>query len=469
MVRARLAVTGTGGLSLRIDPRHALDLEVSDGTVRAVWAVGDVRHELGRARADRRGRARAAGPAVAGARVLHRPRTRPRGRRGRAGRRVHRARRGRRPVPLHRGRRRDDRPDGRRRQQLRQRAGPVLLATSARTTRRWSAAGAADPQPWASMTATVPETTSVGPVPATARAAPAGRRRPPLPRTRCTRRCPATGRCELDLLGARRRPVRRSWCGSTAAPGCPATAGCCRRDPRARASCSTSCSTPAWRSRRSSTGTPARRAFPAQLHDAKAAVRWLRHHADELGSRRRPGRDRGGVGRWAPRRAGRAHRRPARPGGRRRRARARPAPWPPSSTGTACPRRETMPEFELPPEVAAVLPPEALVPPLDVLLDGADAATRAAVSPVAHVRAGAPPFLLVHGTADTVVPYAQSELLAEALRARRRRRPAGAGARRGARLRRLPRCRRGRPPLRRLPRRRPGRSAAPLTGAPATP
>jgi xylan 1,4-beta-xylosidase len=48
-VRARLDVTGTGGLSLRIDPRHALDLEVSDGTVRAVWAVGDVRHELGRA------------------------------------------------------------------------------------------------------------------------------------------------------------------------------------------------------------------------------------------------------------------------------------------------------------------------------------------------------------------------------------------------------------------------------------
>ena len=42
-------MTGTGGLSLRIDPRHALDLEVSDGTVRAVWAVGDVRHELGRA------------------------------------------------------------------------------------------------------------------------------------------------------------------------------------------------------------------------------------------------------------------------------------------------------------------------------------------------------------------------------------------------------------------------------------
>jgi xylan 1,4-beta-xylosidase len=46
-VRARLQVEGTGGLSVRIDPRHALDLEVSAGTARAVWAVGDVRHVLG--------------------------------------------------------------------------------------------------------------------------------------------------------------------------------------------------------------------------------------------------------------------------------------------------------------------------------------------------------------------------------------------------------------------------------------
>ncbi|HEU4347667.1 MAG TPA: family 43 glycosylhydrolase [Actinoplanes sp.] len=46
-VRARLDVRGTGGLSIRIDPRHAVDLERRDGRVRAVWAVGDVRHVLG--------------------------------------------------------------------------------------------------------------------------------------------------------------------------------------------------------------------------------------------------------------------------------------------------------------------------------------------------------------------------------------------------------------------------------------
>ena len=46
-VTADLEVTGTGGVALRIDPRHGLELEVADGRVSAVWAVGDVRHVLG--------------------------------------------------------------------------------------------------------------------------------------------------------------------------------------------------------------------------------------------------------------------------------------------------------------------------------------------------------------------------------------------------------------------------------------
>ena len=156
--------------------------------------------------------------------------------------------------------------------------------------------------------------------------------------------------------------------------------------------------------------------FPAQLHDAKAAVRWLRQHADELGL----DADRVGI-------AGESA------GGHLAALVGLTADRPdlegdvgvvgPSSAVDAVvdwygvSSAETMPEFALPPEVAAVLPPEALVPPLEVLLDGVDAATRAAVSPVAHVSAGAPPFLLQHGTADPVVPYAQSELLADALRA----------------------------------------------------
>ena len=46
-VCARISTEGRGGIALRIDPRHSIDLEISDGTVRAVWAVGDVRTTLG--------------------------------------------------------------------------------------------------------------------------------------------------------------------------------------------------------------------------------------------------------------------------------------------------------------------------------------------------------------------------------------------------------------------------------------
>ena len=46
---ARLDVQGTGGITVRIDPTHAVELEVSGGRVRAVWAVGAIRHVLGEA------------------------------------------------------------------------------------------------------------------------------------------------------------------------------------------------------------------------------------------------------------------------------------------------------------------------------------------------------------------------------------------------------------------------------------
>jgi xylan 1,4-beta-xylosidase len=46
-VRARLDVHGAGGIAVRIDPSHAVELEISGGRVRAVWAVGEVRHVLG--------------------------------------------------------------------------------------------------------------------------------------------------------------------------------------------------------------------------------------------------------------------------------------------------------------------------------------------------------------------------------------------------------------------------------------
>ncbi|MEL7974816.1 alpha/beta hydrolase [Isoptericola sp. F-RaC21] len=48
---------------------------------------------------------------------------------------------------------------------------------------------------------------------------------------------------------------------------------------------------------------------------------------------------------------------------------------------------------------------------------GADRERALAASPAHHVHAGAPPFLLAHGVADSAVPFAQSEAFAARLRA----------------------------------------------------
>jgi dipeptidyl aminopeptidase/acylaminoacyl peptidase len=74
-----------------------------------------------------------------------------------------------------------------------------------------------------------------------------------------------------------------------------------------------------------------------------------------------------------------------------------------------------MPREKLPPEVAVKLPPELVVPPEDHLTRGLSGPARDDASPVTHVTPEAPPFLIVHGTADWVVPYSQSEQLAAAL------------------------------------------------------
>ena len=62
----------------------------------------------------------------------------------------------------------------------------------------------------------------------------------------------------------------------------------------------------------------------------------------------------------------------------------------------------------------------AAAEPIDVLLAGSTwprAEGRRLVSPVTHVTAGAPPFLLVHGENDGLVPIGQSEALLAALQA----------------------------------------------------
>ncbi|MGY1625161.1 alpha/beta hydrolase fold domain-containing protein [Geodermatophilus sp. SYSU D00965] len=156
--------------------------------------------------------------------------------------------------------------------------------------------------------------------------------------------------------------------------------------------------------------------FPAQLHDAKAAVRYLRAHARELGiSTER-------IGVWGESAGGHiaallgltAHR-PDLEG-------AHGVVGPSSAVDVVVDwygpaDLATMPRATPPPEVAVKLPPELQVPPEDQLTRGLEGAALADASPITHVTADAPPFLLVHGTEDWLVPCAQSEQLAAALTA----------------------------------------------------
>jgi acetyl esterase/lipase len=154
--------------------------------------------------------------------------------------------------------------------------------------------------------------------------------------------------------------------------------------------------------------------FPAQLHDAKAAVRYLRAHADMLGiSTERIGVMGESAGGHIAALVGLTAHRPDLEG-------THGVVGPSSAVDVVVDwygpaDLTTMPRATPPPAVAAKLPAELLVPPEDHLTRGLEGAALADASPVTHVTAGAPPFLLVHGTADWLVPYAQSEQLAAAL------------------------------------------------------
>jgi len=156
--------------------------------------------------------------------------------------------------------------------------------------------------------------------------------------------------------------------------------------------------------------------FPAQLHDAKAAIRWLRAFSDELGiSTERIGVMGESAGGHLAALVGLTAQRPDLEG----------------THGVAGPSSavdvvvdwygpadfSTMPRMQPPPHIAAKLEPAMLVPPEDQLTRGLEGAALADASPITHVTPDAPAFLLVHGTADWLVPYDQSEQLQAALTA----------------------------------------------------
>ena len=158
--------------------------------------------------------------------------------------------------------------------------------------------------------------------------------------------------------------------------------------------------------------------FPAQLHDAKAAVRYLRRFADELGI------DPERLAVWGESAGGHLAALVGLVSGRTDlegtdgvsgvdSAVAAVVDW----YGVSDVR--TMPSLS--DSLAAMAgenPAEAAGDePIELMLAGAldpDTAARD-LSPVCHVSASAPPFLLVHGDADGLVPIEQSERLRDRL------------------------------------------------------
>ncbi|MGX1161386.1 acetyl esterase/lipase [Arthrobacter sp. SLBN-100] len=160
--------------------------------------------------------------------------------------------------------------------------------------------------------------------------------------------------------------------------------------------------------------------FPAQLHDLKAAVRYLREFAGDLGV------DPDRFGAWGESAGGHLAAMLGLTGGREDLDGGLGAQGHPSgisavvdfygvsslvdipSTGT--------PAALFPPALTAAIPAGMPLQPGHMLVGGShDPVLLAAASPVSYVTAAAPPFLLIHGDSDGLVPHAQTDLLAAAL------------------------------------------------------
>ncbi|MHC6229423.1 alpha/beta hydrolase fold domain-containing protein [Arthrobacter sp. MMS24-T111] len=160
--------------------------------------------------------------------------------------------------------------------------------------------------------------------------------------------------------------------------------------------------------------------FPAQLHDLKAAVRYLREFAAELNV------DRDRFGAWGESAGGHLVALLGLTGnhvnlegglgaqGHSSGVSAVVDFYGVSSLVDIPPM--SMPEGLFPAALTAAVPPGMSLQPEYMLVGGSDdPELLAAASPVSYVDAGAAPFLLVHGDSDGLVPHSQTDLLAAAL------------------------------------------------------
>ncbi|MDF1563986.1 MAG: alpha/beta hydrolase [Deltaproteobacteria bacterium] len=157
--------------------------------------------------------------------------------------------------------------------------------------------------------------------------------------------------------------------------------------------------------------------FPAQIHDAKAAIRYLRANAGALGV------DPDRIGVFGSSAGGHLACLLGTSIGVAELEGERGSPGASSAVQAVCALFpptcfETMDTF--PEGVVPELEHRSAASPEGGLLGGPleERATNARLaSPLTWIRPGAPPFLLLHGRGDPVVPFGQSEQLVEGLRA----------------------------------------------------
>ncbi|WP_461188482.1 alpha/beta hydrolase fold domain-containing protein [Arthrobacter sp. Z4-13] len=160
--------------------------------------------------------------------------------------------------------------------------------------------------------------------------------------------------------------------------------------------------------------------FPAQLHDLKAAVRYLREFAEPLGV------DPGRFGAWGESAGGHLVALLGLTGNRDDLDGGLGAQGHPSAISAVVdfygvsslvdiPPMNT-PDGLFPAALMAAVPAGMSLQPEQMLVGGSDdPALLAAASPVSYVTTDAAPFLLVHGDSDGLVPHSQTDLLAAAL------------------------------------------------------
>ena len=160
--------------------------------------------------------------------------------------------------------------------------------------------------------------------------------------------------------------------------------------------------------------------FPAQLYDLKAAVRYVREFADVLGV------DPGRIGAWGESAGGHlvallglTGNRDDLDGGLGAQGHSSAVSAVVDFYGVSSlvdiPPMDT-PAGLFPAALTAAVPAGMSLQPEHMLVGGSDdPVLLAAASPVSYVTADAPPFLLIHGDSDGLVPHAQTDLLAGAL------------------------------------------------------